>query len=72
MRLRRCSFLCQAASCGIFIGDTTVTKHDWIIEQMRPKTPFDFYWDLFFGDWDIDDLPPLTETTAIAEAFATL
>jgi hypothetical protein len=49
-----------------------MTKHDWIIEQMRPKTPFDFYWDLLFGDWDLDDLPPLSETTAIAQAFAAL
>lgn len=47
-----------------------MTKHDWIIESMRPKTAFDFYWDLFFGDCDLDDLPELSESTAIAEAFA--
>lgn len=47
-----------------------MTKHDWIIEAMRPKTPFDFYWDLFFGDWDIDELPDIAETTAIAAEYA--
>lgn len=54
---------------GIFIR-VPMTKHEWIIESMRPKTPFDFYWDLFFGDCDLDELPELTETTAIAAAFA--
>jgi len=51
-------------------GDFAMTKHDWIIESMRPKTAFDFYWGLFFGDCDLDDLPELSESTAIAEAFA--
>ena len=70
MVLRRGFFLCLTAPCGIFIGDITMTKHDWIIEQMRPKTAFDFYWDLFFGDCDLDDLPDLAESTAVAAAFA--